>query len=305
MLATEGPMPGEGFELDWGFEVNWEGARTIAYCPGDGSVRLVSRGGDEVTGTYPELVGLGEQHGRRQAVLDGEIVVLDERGRPDFEMLRRRMGVEDSGEVARLMMDAPVRFMLFDVMYLDGRPLLTTQYRERRMHLAGLGLEGSHWSTPDWIEGDARQAWTTGMHHGYEGVVAKRSSSTYQPGVRSPDWIKAKHVETHDVIIGGWVEGSGDRRGLPGEVLVGVDCPDGLRFVGSVGSDLGDAERGELGEYLGAIARDDSPFAGPIDIPDAQWVEPRLVAEVAISGWTADGLLRRPTWRRLRPDVHR
>ncbi|MGC0417603.1 non-homologous end-joining DNA ligase [Embleya sp. AB8] len=302
MLATTGPLPGEGYDLDWGFEVDWDGARTVAYCTGDGAVRLVARDGTDVTRTYPELAGLGEQHGRRQAVLDGEIVVLDDRGRPDLRRLRQRTGVVNPRKVARLTIDAPVHLMLFDVMYLDGRSLLATPYRERRMSLAGLDLAGPRWSTPEWTEGDVQRGWATSLHHGYSGIVGKRLASHYQPGRRSPDWIKAKHVETHGVVIGGWVEGRGELRGLPGALLVGVDAPDGLRFVGTVEDGPTVAERGELGEYLGAMPRTDSPFAGPVDVPGAQWVEPRLIAEVTISGWTHDGRLRHPTWQRLRPD---
>ncbi|MGW1995063.1 non-homologous end-joining DNA ligase [Embleya sp. NPDC001921] len=305
MLATAAPLPGEGYDLDWGFEINWDGARTVVYCAGDRTVRLLSGEGEDVTRTYPELAALGEQHGQRQAVLDGEIVVLDNRGRPDFELLRRRMGVVNPRKVARLTMDAPVHLMLFDVMYLDGRSLLPTPYRERRMLLESLDLAGPRWSTPEWSEGDVQRAWATSMHHGYEGIVGKRLASDYQPGHRSPDWIKAKHIETHDVVIGGWVEGRGDLRGLPGSLLVGVDAPDGLRFVGTVEDGLTAAERGELGEYLGALTRADSPFAGFADIPGAQWVDPRLVAEVTVSGWTTAGRLRHPTWQRLRPDLTR
>ncbi|MFE3197660.1 non-homologous end-joining DNA ligase [Embleya sp. NPDC059237] len=303
MLATAAPLPGEEYQFDWGFEVKWDGARTVAYCAGDRGLRLLARDGADVTRVYPELAGLGEQHGQRQAVLDGEIVVLDDRGRPDHAQLRRRMGVVNPRKVARLTIDAPVHLMLFDLMYLDGRPLLHTPYRERRMLLAGLDLAGPRWSTPEWIEGDARRAWATSLHQGHEGVVAKRLASEYQPGQRSPDWIKAKHVETHDVVIGGWIEGRGELRGLPGALLVGVAAPDGLRYVGTVEDGPTLAERGELGEYLGALARADSPFAGMVDVPGAQWVDPRLVAEVTAWGWTPEGRLRHPTWQRLRPDL--
>ncbi|MFI1385327.1 ATP-dependent DNA ligase [Embleya sp. NPDC020886] len=305
MLAVAAPLPGEGYDLDWGFEVLWDGARTVAYCAGDGTLRLLSRDGGDVTRTYPELAGIGNQHGQRQAVLDGEIVVLDDRGRPDVDLLRRRTGAVNPRKVARLTMDTPVHLMLFDVMYLDGRSLLATPYRERRMLLESLDLTGARWSTPGWTEGDVQRAWATSLGHGYEGIVAKRLASDYRPGLRSPDWIKAGHVETHNVIIGGWVEGRAELRGLPGSLLVGVDAPDGLRFAGTVEHGLTDAERGELGEYLGALARPDTPFADFVDVPGAQWVEPRLIAEVTVSGRTTTGRLRNPTWQRLRPDLTR
>jgi bifunctional non-homologous end joining protein LigD len=305
MLATTGPLPDAPADEAYGVETKWDGARVIAYVVGDGSLRLLARSGNDVTATYPELHPLCGQLGRRQAVLDGEIVVPDERGRPDFGRLQRRMGVVDPRKVARLAIDLPVHLMLFDVPYLDGLPRWAAPYRERRMLLEGMDLGGPRWSTPPYVEGHAQEAWATALAHGHEGVVCKRLDSAYAPGRRSADWIKVRHTETLDVVIGGWVEGRGDLRGLPGAVLVGVDSPSGLRYVGGVGSGLTDAERGELGEYLGAITADTSPFEDPVDVPDARWVKPRLVAEVTATGRTSGGHLRHPTWQRLRQDLTR
>ncbi|MFF0624351.1 non-homologous end-joining DNA ligase [Streptomyces sp. NPDC004296] len=304
MLAVFGPLPPEPEQADWAFEAKWDGARCLVNTPGDGTVSLVTRAGNDVTTTYPELGPLGQQLRGRPAVLDGEVVVLDPAGRPDFGLLQRRMGVLNPRRTARLAMELPVQLVLFDVMYLGGS-LLGAPYHERRAVLAGLGLAGPNWSVPGYVAGHGDRAWETALRGGLEGVLAKRLDSPYLPGVRSPDWVKTKYVETLDVVIGGWTEGHGALGGLPGSVLAGVAEPGGLRFVGAVGSGLSDHERRELARYLSAIPLDRSPFVNPVDLAGAHWVEPRLVAEIAFSGWTAADRIRHPVWHRLRPDLTR
>ncbi|KAA6223472.1 ATP-dependent DNA ligase [Streptomyces albofaciens JCM 4342] len=306
MLATPGPLPAAGEEHQWAFEAKWDGARCLGRAPGDGTLRLVTRAGNDATATYPELAPLGERLRGRSAVLDGEVVVLDADGRPDFGLLQRRMGVTSRRRATSLAMDHPVHLVLFDVLYLDGRPVLDLPYVERRALLSELGLdEGPHWSVPAYVTGHARRTWEATLDAGFEGVVAKRLTSRYAPGVRSAEWRKTKHLVTLDVVIGGWTEGRGGLSGLPGAVLVGLDEPDGLRYVGSVGSGLSGRERRELAGYLGVVRRDTPPFADPVDVPGAHWAEPRLVAEVTFTGWTSAGRLRQPTWHRLRPDLTR
>ncbi|TJZ54513.1 ATP-dependent DNA ligase [Streptomyces piniterrae] len=304
MLATVGQLPPEGDDAAWAFEAKWDGARCIVNTPGDGTIRLITRAGNDATTTYPELADLGGQLHGPAAVLDGEVVVLDARGRPDFGLLQRRMGVVNPRRTARLAMEHPVHLVLFDVMYL-GRSLLDAPYHERRSVLYGLGLRGPNWSVPAHMEGHGRQAWEASLRGGIEGVVAKKLNSVYTPGVRSPDWRKTKHLQTLDVIIGGWTEGHGALAGLPGAVLVGIEDPLGLRYVGSVGSGLSDRERHDLAQYLSVIARPQSPFSNPVDLAGVHWAEPRLVAEISLSGWTSAGRLRHPIWHRLRPDLTR
>ncbi|MFH8747742.1 non-homologous end-joining DNA ligase [Streptomyces rimosus] len=306
MLATPGPLPAAGEEDQWAFEAKWDGARCLGQAPGDGTLRLVTRAGNDATATYPELAPLGERLEGRSAVLDGEVVVLDADGRPDFGLLQRRMGVTSRRRATSLAMENPVHLVLFDVLYLDGRPLLELPYVERRAVLSGLGLdEGPHWSVPAYVTGHARETWKATLDAGFEGVVAKRLTSRYAPGVRSAEWRKTKHLVTLDVVIGGWTEGRGGLSGLPGAVLAGLDEPDGLRYVGSVGSGLSGRERRELAGYLEVVRRDTPPFVNPVDVAGAHWAEPRLVAEVTFTGWTSAGRLRQPTWHRLRPDLTR
>ncbi|MEU3188886.1 non-homologous end-joining DNA ligase [Streptomyces sp. NPDC006923] len=305
MLAVPGALPAENEEAAWAFEVKWDGVRCVVGTTGDGTVTLTSRAGNDATVTYPELGALAEQLRGRSAVLDGEVVVLNARGGADFGLLQRRMGIADPRRAARLAVECPVHLMLFDLMHLDGLSLLGLSYRERRAVLAGLDLEGARWSVPASMEGHGRQAWDATLRAGFEGVVAKRLSSLYTPGVRSSHWRKTKHVTTLDVIIGGWSEGRGGITGLPGAVLVGLEEQAGLRYIGAVGSGLSDPERHELARYLAVIGRPGPPFANPVPVRGAHWAEPRLVAEIAFSGWTAAGILRHPIWHRLRPDLTR
>ncbi|MEV4925804.1 non-homologous end-joining DNA ligase [Streptomyces roseoverticillatus] len=305
MLATPGPLPAAGEDAAWAFEVKWDGIRLVVGVGADGTVRPVTRAGNDAGVTYPELRALGGYLGGRPAVLDGEVVVLDDAGRPDFGLLQRRMGVTDARRAARLAAEYPARLMLFDVMHLGGRSLLDLPYAERRAVLEGLDLAGPAWSVPAYVAGHARQAWDATLEAGFEGVVAKRLTSVYTPGIRSAEWRKTKHVVTIDVVIGGWAEGRGALSGLPGAVLAGVEEPGGLRYAGSVGSGLSERERRDLARCLSVIPRADPPFSGPVDVPGAHWVEPRLVAEVVFSGWTSAGRLRHPVWHRLRPDLTR
>ncbi|WP_237540236.1 MULTISPECIES: non-homologous end-joining DNA ligase [unclassified Streptomyces] len=303
MLATPGPLPGVGEEAEWAFETKWDGARCVVAVAGDGSLRLSTRAGDDVTARYPELAEFGRLLGGRAAVLDGEVVALAD-GRPDFGLLQRRLGVVNPRRAAQLAVRYPVHLVLFDVMHLDGRPLLALPYRDRRSLLSGLGLVGPHSSVPGYAVGHGQRAWDITLRAGFEGLVAKRLLSPYTPGIRSDQWRKIKHTPAQDVLIGGWTEGRGGIAGLPGAVLAGVEVPEGLRYVGSVGSGFSALERHDLARLLAVIPRDTSPFVNPVDLP-AHWVEPRLVAEITMAGWTAAGRLRSPVWHRLRSDLTR
>jgi bifunctional non-homologous end joining protein LigD len=151
MLATSGPLPAR--DEDWAFEVKWDGARCVLTTEGDGAVHLASRAGSDVTVTYPELQTMGGFLRSSSVVLDGEVVALDPAGRPDFGLLQRRMGVANPRRATHLAREIPVHLMIFDVMFLDGRLLLDSSYRERRQILSGLGLAGPHWSSPHLFTG--------------------------------------------------------------------------------------------------------------------------------------------------------
>lgn len=303
MLATatdQLPAP----DGEWGFEFKWDGVRAIAYVDG-GRIRLLSRNDRDVTVSYPELRALGEAIGARPTVLDGEIVAFDDQNRPSFGALQERMHVADAARVRRLAQKTPVAFLVFDVMHLDGHSTIELAYRERRQLLETMDLAGDHWQTPPWFEGGGANVLHAAADTGLEGVVAKRLSSTYQPGRRGGDWLKIKHLRTQEVIVVGWTPGQGRRQGRAGALLLAVPDEGGLRYAGKVGTGFSDAALDDLAVLLGPIERPDPPVPGPLpraQVAGATWVQPRLVGEVAFGEWTREGRLRHPTWRGLRPD---
>jgi bifunctional non-homologous end joining protein LigD len=288
----------------YSYEFKWDGVRAMVYVDG-GRPRVLSRNDRDVTGSYPEMRAMAESLGSRQVLLDGELVAMDERGRPSFEALQARMHVTNAAQVRRLTIDTPVTFLAFDVLHLDGASLVEKPYSHRRDVLESLELTGPSWQTPPAFVGGGEAVWQASRDQGLEGVIAKRLDSRYYPGKRSDCWLKLKNVRTQEVVIGGWKAGEGRRKGAIGSLLLGVPGPDGLDYVGHVGTGFTDQMLRDLEQDLAPLRRDDSPFAAAVPRPyakDAQWVEPTLVGEVAFSEWTREGRLRHPAWRGLRPD---
>jgi bifunctional non-homologous end joining protein LigD len=302
MLATLGPLPAD--DDGWAFEMKWDGVRALARID-RGRLTLTSRNGRAVTVSYPELSGLAAQLDGRRVLLDGEIVSLDDQGRPSFGRLQQRMHVASAAAARRLADEAPAVYLAFDALHLDGRSLLARPYTERRELLTGLELDGAGWQAPPAFTGSGPAAVRASQQQGLEGVVAKRLRSRYLPGRRSPDWVKVKNIRTQEVVIGGWSPGKGRRAGGIGALLLGLPDDGGLRYIGQVGTGFSQQVLDELSRRLARLARQSSPFHPDVpraDARDASWVTPRLVGEVAFTEWTADGRLRHPAWRGLRPD---
>lgn len=296
MLATAGALPTGG---GWGYELKWDGVRAIVVC-GGGETRVYARRGHEITVGYPELTGIGSDG--LDAVLDGELVVLDANGRPSFLDLAERMHVRDRAKAARLAGTLPVRFMVFDVLRLNGVDLLDVPYSERRLLLEELETDGVRWLVPPVFD-DGPATVAASREHGLEGVVAKRLAAPYRPGLRSPDWVKVKLESTGDFVIGGYRPGAR----VVGSVLVGVPAPDGdgLLYRGRVGGGISGAAEIELQTLLLPMATGSSPFVESLPRDDARtaiWVRPEKVVEVKFSERTRDGRLRFPRFLRLRPD---
>jgi bifunctional non-homologous end joining protein LigD len=298
MLARLATMPPN--EDDYGFEVKWDGIRAVAYIE-RGKVRLENRNLRDITFKYPEL---HRAPTRRSAIVDGEIVALDEHGRPSFELLQARMHLS-SPEVVRLRMaDVPVRFMAFDVMEAGGRPTVDLPYTERRKRLEALGLEGGSWQTPAWRRGEGTALLAAAKAQRLEGVMAKRLTSPYCPGKRTSHWLKIKAKLQQELVVGGWLSGEGRRSSTLGALLVGYHDDEGaLRYAGRVGTGFTERTLADLMERLGALARGTSPFTPPPSPPRAaRFVEPVLVGEVEFTEWTREGILRHPAWKGLRDD---
>ena len=306
MLAASGELP-RSDDLRWGYEFKWDGVRALAHVR-SGRVRLRARSGNDVTATYPELHALPAALAGRDAVLDGEVVALDARGRPDFGLLQGRMH-RTGPEVARLAAAAPVSYLVFDLLALDGESLLDRPYTERRARLDALAPASERWVTTPWFRGDVPgvgdQVQAASRENGLEGLVAKRLDSPYRPGGRGPDWRKVKNIRAQSVVVGGWRPGAGRRAGGIGSLLLGVHDDTGrFVFAGHVGTGFTARALAELEPLL--TTRSSSPFADalPREVTrDAHWVEPRLVGEVAYTEWTREGRLRHPSWRGLRDDL--
>lgn len=298
MLARPAAMPAN--EEEFGFEVKWDGIRAVAYIEG-GRVHLENRNLRDITLKYPEL---HEPPTRRGAVVDGEIVALDEHGRPSFELLQARMHLS-SPDVVRLRMgDVPVRFMAFDLVELAGKSLIDLPYTERRKRLDALGVDGGSWQTPAWRAGDGTALLEAAKAQRLEGVMAKRLTSPYCPGKRTSHWLKIKAKLQQELVVGGWLPGEGRRLSTLGALLVGYHDPEGrFRYGGRVGTGFTERTLADLIERLGRLARDESPFTPPPVPPrGARFVEPVLVGEVEFTEWTREGILRHPAWKGLRDD---
>lgn len=300
MLARLSTMPPA--DSDWAFEVKWDGVRAIAYSR-PGRIHFLSRNANEVTAAYPELRLLNRALGSHEAILDGEIVAFDQAGRPSFAELQPRMHQRGEAAVRRLAKTAPVTYILFDLLWLDGHSLMDLPYSERRALLDALKLSDEHWRIPAYQVGDGAAMLEATQEQGLEGLVAKRLDSRYVPGRRDGGWLKLKHSKRQELVIGGWTQGKGSRSATIGALHLGVhDDRGSLRYAGRVGTGFDQNELARLVGLFGPLARADSPFEGSQPPRGAHFLEPRLVCEVEFTQWTKDGLLRHPSYKGLRED---
>ena len=308
MLATDG---GKAFDdPDWVFEIKWDGVRAIATivrpgAGGDGSTTLISRNNNDISAAYPELAPLWERVLARNAVLDGEIVALDEQGKPSFQRLQHRMHSRDANIVARAAKRTPVQFVIFDVVAVDGELVCNQPLIQRQALLNELVVPGGPFVLSTGIPGSGIAMYEAAEAQGLEGVIAKKADSVYRPGKRSRDWRKLKVRKDVDAVIGGWLVGQGGRADRLGALLVGLYDDEGqFRYIGRVGTGFNDAELQRLGDLLAARSVEESPF---VDIPakerkEGRWVRPDLVCRVEYGEVTADRKLRHPAYLGLRED---
>ena len=321
--------------------MKWDGIRAIALVCGDGAARLLTRNGNDVTASYPEVVaGLaaaargdasksdGSNGSGSSIVLDGEIVALDRTGRPKFGLLQSRMNL-GAAEARAATSRVPVHYLRFDLLEQNGRSLRDESYDTRRRALetllaptigpdraAAAAAAAAQLQVPPALDGDFAAALRTSkdLGLGLEGIVAKRRDAPYSAGRRSRSWIKVKHTLTQEVVIGGWRPGAGSRADTVGALLLGVPGrgePDGgglpgqgLVDVGRVGTGLSERQLATALALLMPLRAPESPFQSipRLDARDARWVRPVLVGEVEFGEWTAAGRLRHPSWRGWRTD---
>jgi bifunctional non-homologous end joining protein LigD len=303
LLSASLPPSGD----EWAFEYKWDGVRALAYK--DQSLwRIESRNLLEITKRYPELTALRDALGRHAAVLDGEIVALDEHDRPSFPRLQRRMHVNDERQIARLTREVPILFVLFDLLYLDGESLLRRPYRDRRAMLESLAPPAPHWQlTPSYV-GRGNEMLQAARENALEGVVAKKIDSPYEPGRRSNCWLKVKIVARQEFVIGGWTRESTGLADRIGTMLIGYyDERGALHYAGHVGTGLVGSDHPMLIRQFEKLARTSNPFAEKL--PAARrggnkimFLQPRLVAEVEFRRWPSGGLVQQASFKGLRRD---
>jgi bifunctional non-homologous end joining protein LigD len=276
----------------WLFEVKWDGIRLVSFID-DGKVRLQTRSGRMVDDEYPELLAISRMVNARQAILDGEIVALDEEGRPSFQLLQNR-GREQH----------PMQYMVFDVVYFDGQRLFKVPLEDRKRLLRDIVRDSGVLKYSDHVLGQGKAFFKAAQQKQLEGIVAKLRDSAYQPGVRSSAWLKIKAILQQEVVIGGFTEPRASRKYF-GALIVGVYEDGKFVYTGHVGGGFDEKTLADLSKLMKPLIVKTSPFSGPPPHTNEKptWVKPVLVAEVKFSEWTRDGVMRQPVFLGLRDDV--
>lgn len=303
MLATLLPRPFD--DRRWAFEPKWDGVRAIAVC--DDQTRLVSRNGNDITSAYPELHKLHQRLVALEAMVDGEIVAI-ENGRPSFERLQRRMHLRHERDIERMMRAVPVTLIAFDLLYLDGSNLLRSPWERRRALLEEVLVPSESVQISPYVTSDGTALFEATRQRGLEGIVAKKLGSPYEGGRRSRNWLKVKTVREADFVVAGWSEGRGRRAGTIGSLVLGAFQDGVLRYVGSVGTGFDRALLSAVLSRLHELVAEQSPFP-PATIReirrehrDVLWVRPELVARAEFREITSAGRLRAPSFKGLRDD---
>ncbi|PZU04683.1 MAG: ATP-dependent DNA ligase [Gordonia sp. (in: high G+C Gram-positive bacteria)] len=295
MLATLGEAPSDA---GWAFEFKWDGARALVETD-SARTYVWSRHRNNFSTHFPEIVaGVPAALGGRQTILDGEIVVLDSAGRPSFSRLQRRLRIpKPSAQVLRAL---PAVFYAFDILALDGQDTTSLPYLERRAVLEGLRLSDTSLQTPQhWTDVDGQVMLDIAREHGLEGVVAKRRTSTYHSGRRSPAWRKTPLRRSTSVVVCGW--DAGPRGGLHALVLGAHNSAGDLCYIGHVGTGFSAKDRRILRVQLEAIEQPTAPFTQPLTDAaksSTRWVKAVFVGDVEYREFT--GRLRHPSWKGLR-----
>ena len=305
MLATlaEGAFD----DADWLFEIKWDGYRVEAVVR-DRRVRLWTRNRVDAATYFPGLAGPPDWIAAREAVVDGEVVALDADGRPDFSLLQDRTGLRGleaatgrrSPDGPRLSAEdrvaIPLAYMVFDLLHLDGSSLLAVPLEERKRVLHRVLRPHPMVRYVAHVLGEGEAFVRAAAERGLEGVVAKRRDSRYEPGKRSRNWLKIKLRREQELVVVGWLPGQGSHAAL-GSLIVAVNADGHLRHAGQVGSGISEALRRQLLDALEPLRRDASPLDPVPRLPDARWVEPRIVVRAEFAEWTPDGLLRQAAFK--------
>lgn len=305
MLATLVDKPFDNPQ--WLFEIKWDGYRSLAFLDG-GKARLVSRNQNDMTSQYPELRDLPGHVRARTAILDGEIVALDDAGRPSFSLMQQRTGISGNGRRIRAAdRTVPIAYYVFDLLYLEGYDLTRVDLEKRKQVLAGI-IAGSglvRYSDHHLEQGVA--LYEAARQQGLEGIVAKHRNSCYEQK-RSREWLKMKITRSQECVIGGYTDPRGSREHF-GSVILGLYDEKGrLLHVGQAGSGFSEKTHEEMWRLLQKLKSDKNPFANKVESTRGMhWVKPELVAEIKFTEWTHEtdsgGVkMRAPVYLGLRTD---
>jgi bifunctional non-homologous end joining protein LigD len=305
MLATSIAEPFDGD--DWLFEIKWDGYRAVAFIE-NGKARLVSRNQNELTHRYPELKDLPEFVKAKTAILDGEVVALDEQGRPSFSLMQQRTGFRPGGRRGAINAGVPVLYYAFDLLYLDGYDWRRVPLEERKKKLASLLIVGDSLRFSDHYEREGKALFEVAREKGLEGILAKKRDGIYHER-RSSEWLKIKIRHRLECVIAGYTTPEGSRMHFGSIVLGLYDKQGRLIHIGQAGSGFNQKSLGEIWKLLKSLETKQKPFFGEVEaLRKVIWVKPQLVAEIEYAEWTEGAAgssspkLRAPVFIGLRDD---
>ena len=296
MLAT---LVDEPFsDPEWIYETKWDGFRSVCFID-RGSARFVSRNQIEMTPQYPELANVPKQINAKQAILDGEIVALDEHGMPRFQLLQNKLRIR-SGSYPKAS-KAQIVYFVFDLLYCDGYDLMNCPVVERKALLERIIRPASFIKYSDHVAAAGEHFFQEIEKFRLEGMMAKRAASKYVQK-RTSDWLKVKTVLRSEVVIGGYTQPRGTRSYF-GSLVCGLYKGRDLHYVAHTGGGFNEKTLASIYKLLQPLKTDKSPFIKPPKTNEpVQWLKPKLVAEVKFSEWTADERMRQPIFLGLRED---
>lgn len=298
MLATLVDKPFSN--PDWLFETKWDGVRAVCFLK-NGNARFVSRNQLEMTGQYPELGNIAASIRATNAILDGEIVALDEHGVSRFQLLQRRLGRKNAGEIGRLASTTRLAYYVFDIVHLDGLDLTACSLLQRKAQLEAILKPSKNVFFSDHIIGEGEKLYEAIAKVPLEGIIAKRLESTYVQK-RSSEWLKIKTTLESEVVVGGYTQPRNSRSYL-GALVVGLYQDGELHYVAHTGGGFNQKTLEHVYKLMQPLKTNTSPFVEtPKTNEPVQWIKPKLVAQVKFSEWTADRRMRHPIFLGLRSD---
>jgi bifunctional non-homologous end joining protein LigD len=316
MLATLIDKPFDNKE--WVFEVKWDGVRAILFLhKTKGISKIVSRNGKTITHRYPEIIEAVKSSSaiiincKESIILDGEIVVLNKEGRPDFQSHQRRMNVDSIKDIEKLSHKMPATYYLFDILYIDGRNLQSLSFLERRKNLSDVIVQtmknnnNNRIRISDFVDERGIDIFQRIKSMDLEGIIAKNKYSKYIQGARSTNWLKIKNIKSQDCVVIGYTRGEGNRQRYFGSLLLAIyDIQEKeLRFAGHTGSGFDLGQLNEIYSKFQQMKIERCP-AKYISYTNREpvWIRPELVAEIKFSGWTKEKIMRSPIFLRFRDD---